>query len=123
MTMTVPDLQHTPFLASPQAALPDTREGPAMKLLTVKEVAERLACHPETVRRAIKAGEIGYVRRPGFIRIAENDFMDFLERNRCPAQDNRRGSSACAESPTGTSETAATSYRRELKMRRKLNAN
>ena len=41
---------------------------PLQKLLTTGEVAERLAVHPETVRRWVAQGKLSAVRLPSGVR-------------------------------------------------------
>ena len=93
-----------------------------MTLLTLREVAARLGCCSETVRRRAKAGDIEYVQPPGCrIYVPEHAVADYVERHTWPARESRPGSAACLASPTGTSETAATSFRRGLRIARRLN--
>jgi excisionase family DNA binding protein len=52
--------------------------------LNVKEVAERLRVHPETVREWIRTGALRGLRlgkRSGF-RIAESDLAEFIEQRK-----------------------------------------
>lgn len=41
-------------------------------LLTVEEVAGRLKCHPQTVRRWIWSGELRHVKVGGLVRVPED---------------------------------------------------
>jgi len=51
---------------------------------TTREVATLLGCHPETIRRWVRDGKIGYVRPcGGRIRIPESEVMRELLRNYC----------------------------------------
>lgn len=42
------------------------------ELLTVEEVAKRLRCHPQTVRRFIWSGKLGHVKVGGMVRVPES---------------------------------------------------
>ena len=55
-------------------AIESTKE----RLLTVREVAERLRVHPITVRRHIKAGRLQAVRVGRSVRVRESDLEAFL---------------------------------------------
>ena len=62
--------------------------GPAvLPLLTVADVAIRLQVHPETVRRWIKAGELGHIGLGGkgrWLRVSEGQLAEFVAvRSRC----------------------------------------
>jgi len=51
------------------------------KFYTVTEAAERLGVHPNTVRRLITRGELACTRiGKRWIRISEDDILDFLSR-------------------------------------------
>ena len=45
---------------------------PSAELLTVEEVAKRLRCHPQTVRRYIWSGKLGFVKVGGMVRVPES---------------------------------------------------
>ncbi len=56
-----------------------------MKLLTVKEAAERLRCSPSTVYQLCEFGKLPHSRiglGRGVIRIAEGDIEELLRRGR-----------------------------------------
>ena len=46
----------------------------------MEEVAERLKCHPQTVRRWIWSGKLGHVKAGGLVRIPEEEVRALLER-------------------------------------------
>jgi excisionase family DNA binding protein len=48
------------------------------KLLTVKEVGERLRTSPFTVRRLVRRGEIPGLRVGGQIRVSEDELVEWL---------------------------------------------
>ena len=48
-------------------------------LLTVEEVANRLKCHPQTVRRWIWSGELGHVKVGGLVRVPEEAIQHLAE--------------------------------------------
>ena len=48
-------------------------------LLTVGEVANRLKCHPQTVRRWIWSGKLGHVKVGGLVRISEEEVRRLLK--------------------------------------------
>jgi excisionase family DNA binding protein len=49
---------------------------------SVREVADRLGVHPETVRRLIHAGRLEAVRRGRVLRISAASFEELLARQR-----------------------------------------
>ena len=49
------------------------------ELLTVDEVAERLKCHPQTVRRWIWSGQLGHVKVGGLVRVPEEEVRRLLK--------------------------------------------
>ena len=52
-------------------------------LLPVNEVAERLRCRPETIRKYIATGLLPAVKLPsGYYRVREVDLETFLEQAR-----------------------------------------
>ena len=51
------------------------------ELLTVDEVAERLKCHPQTVRRWIWSGKLGHVKVGGLVRVPEEEVRLLLARS------------------------------------------
>jgi excisionase family DNA binding protein len=54
------------------------------RLLTAREVADRLGLSPETVLRRWRAGELpGYRLRSNVLRFSEDDLDAWLEAQRC----------------------------------------
>jgi excisionase family DNA binding protein len=53
------------------------------KLLTVQDVAERLAVSPRTVKRVLASGELPVVRLGRAVRIREEDLRKFLAARTC----------------------------------------
>lgn len=53
-------------------------------LLTVQQVAARLECNPETIRRAVRVGALGCHRLGNRYRISVDQLDAFLEARRCP---------------------------------------
>jgi excisionase family DNA binding protein len=49
---------------------------------SVREVADRLGVHPETVRRLIHAGRLAAVREGRVLRVAAHSVHELLERQR-----------------------------------------
>lgn len=47
--------------------------------MTVEEVAARLKCHPQTVRRWIWSGELGHVKVGGLVRITEDQVQRLVD--------------------------------------------
>ena len=66
--------------------------------LTVDEAAARIAVHPETIRRAIRRGELACYRRPGCTRIAPEHLQAYMDVAFCPA----RGSASFTSNGTAT---------------------
>lgn len=94
---------------------------------TVKQVATMLSVSTETIRQAIKRGELLKHNYAG-IRISKEDLADYLRRHRCQGQDEASQDSASVESKasrTGTSSGRGivnlSAYQRAQKMKRKLN--
>jgi excisionase family DNA binding protein len=53
-------------------------------LLTLQEAADKLQCHPETLRRAILRGELKAGRLGKEYRIDERDLIQFVYRDEEP---------------------------------------
>ncbi|MBO6505115.1 MAG: helix-turn-helix domain-containing protein [Kordiimonadaceae bacterium] len=99
--------------------------------MSVKQAATFLNIHPETVRKMGKCGELTVIRPKGRqMRVPRSAIAKYLEINICHAQGRDHGLSACPEKTTGTLKTelsavktdAASSFRQELTIGRKLNA-
>jgi len=71
-------------------------------LLTVAQVAARLGCHPETVRRRITSRELGAVRDRGLLRVSEEELARYLAARTSPPVGSmvasRRGASSVPRS-------------------------
>jgi excisionase family DNA binding protein len=50
-------------------------------LLTVDQVCERTQFSPSTIRRALKAGDLDFIRIRRAIRVSEADLTRFLNRH------------------------------------------
>jgi excisionase family DNA binding protein len=54
-----------------------------MAMMTIKEVAERLNVHPNTIRRLIKSGELASMRVGSRgIRVDERDLEAYINRRK-----------------------------------------
>ncbi|NPD70369.1 helix-turn-helix domain-containing protein [Lichenicola cladoniae] len=51
------------------------------KLLTTTDVASRVGCHPETIRRALRRGDLACYRTRGYTRVFEEQLTTHLERS------------------------------------------
>jgi len=54
-------------------------------LFSINTAAARLECHPETLRRIIRRGELTAVKVGRSWRVRESDLTAFLEKNTVPA--------------------------------------
>lgn len=63
------------------------------ELLTVEEVADRLRCHPQTVRRFIWSGKLAHVKVGGMVRVPETALNRLIEEGeaRSTADGDNRG--------------------------------
>jgi excisionase family DNA binding protein len=53
------------------------------ELLTIREVADELQVHPETVRSLLRSGRLKGIRpggEPSELRISQRDLKDFIQR-------------------------------------------
>lgn len=99
--------------------------------VNVRQAADFLNVGPGTIREMVKRGELTAVRPEGrHMRIPRSSLAQYLEENTWHAQDKGQGSSAYPEKTIGTSRMepsegirdAASNFRRELAIGRKLNA-
>ena len=56
------------------------------ELLTVDEVAARVKCHPQTVRRWIWSGKLGHVKVGGLVRVPAEEVRRLIERGEQAAE-------------------------------------
>jgi len=61
-----------------------------MRLLTLPEAAAWVGCSTRTLRRRIRAGELGVFRDRGLLRIPERALTDYLSARTLPSHTNRR---------------------------------
>lgn len=63
-----------------------------MKTYTIQQISEEQQVHPDTVRRALKSGQLRGTRHRFGWRITEADYRAWLSRGDCPADriDNLR---------------------------------
>ncbi len=52
------------------------------KLMNIREAAEALAVHPETLRRMTRDGRIPFVRVGSRLKFAPSDLLEFILRRR-----------------------------------------
>ncbi|MGI4950960.1 MAG: helix-turn-helix domain-containing protein [Janthinobacterium lividum] len=93
------------------------------RLFTVAAAAAQLDCHPETLRRAIRRGDLACYRLGGCTRIAPDQLSAYLEAALCPARDPQdlSSSSTGASGPSaGGTMDAVDSFRQARRTRRAL---
>ncbi len=93
------------------------------RLMTVAAAAAELDCHPETLRRAIRAGRLSCYRMGGCTRIAPEHLTAYLEDHLCPARDPMDQSSngaGASGTPSGGKMDIAEGLRLERRMTRAL---
>lgn len=61
-----------------------------MRLLTVKETAERLGMKPATIRLWIALRKLGHVKLSRAVRIPESEVDRMIRENTIPAREPRR---------------------------------
>lgn len=75
-------------------------------LFTIPAAAARLSVHPETLRRAIRAGTLSCYRIGGCIRISDDQLTAYLDSALCPARaptdHGLSDTEASGPSPSGT---------------------
>jgi excisionase family DNA binding protein len=72
-------------------------------LLTVIQAARTLGCHPETIRRAIRRGDLSCYKFGGCIRLSLEQLQAYLDTALCPA----RGRKSPNSSSTGKDTTSS----------------
>jgi excisionase family DNA binding protein len=93
------------------------------KLMTPTEVATELGCHPETIRRALRRGDLACFRMRGVTRIAPEHLNAYLETSLCPvSRMNSLTSNGDAEvgQSSGGKLDVASEFRLERRMRASL---
>ena len=75
-------------------------------MLTVRKAAVLLDVHPETLRRAIRAGKLACYKPGRCARISEQQLQAYLDAHLCPARDQTdpvsNGENSDGISPGGT---------------------
>jgi excisionase family DNA binding protein len=64
------------------------------RLMTIKRVADILSCHPETIRRAIRRGDLASYQIGGCIRLSIAQVEEYLERAQRLAMEATRDSAS-----------------------------
>ena len=93
------------------------------RLFTVDTAAAQLDCHPETLRRAIRRGDLACYRIGGCTRIAPDQLTAYLEASLCPARDpsDPSSSSTAGSGPSaGGTMDAVDTFRQARRTRRAL---
>jgi excisionase family DNA binding protein len=67
------------------------------RLLTITKAAEQFDCHPETLRRAIRAGKLACYRFGGAVRLSPEHLQAWMDAALCPARDPQDQSLSHAE--------------------------
>lgn len=94
--------------------MPDTT-----RLLTVADAAVRVCCHPETIRRAIRRGDLACYRMRGCTRIDPDHLQAYLDTSLCPASGTTiptSSSGGAGGQSSGGRATAAAELRLEQRM-------
>ncbi len=95
------------------------------RLQTVTQAARSLGCHPETLRRAIRRGELSCYKFGGCIRLSPEQLQAYLDTALCPARGPKNPSSsntgADGTSSGGKAERVA-EFRRERRMESALDS-
>jgi excisionase family DNA binding protein len=84
------------------------------ELLTVEEVAERLRCHPQTVRRFIWSGKLDHVKVGGMVRVPETALQRLIEEGGERSRDDDRNKGVNALRAVVHSRRASVEDVREL---------
>lgn len=93
------------------------------RYLTIQEVASRTGQHPETVRRAIRAGRLAAYRIPKNTRVTEEAFQDYIRSYHCPAHATTSRISnydAGNGASSGGKKESGSDFRQVLRTRRAL---
>nr|WP_321985377.1 helix-turn-helix domain-containing protein [uncultured Lichenicoccus sp.] len=100
-----------------------TLERPRPRLMTVSAAAELIGMHPETLRRAIRKGELTCYRRKGCTRIAPEHLQEFLDKDLCLAKGSTSltlRSDGDLGLSSGGSEGSVTAFRRGQRLKAAL---
>ena len=89
--------------------------------LTVDEAAARIRVHPETIRRAIRRGELACYRRPGCTRIAPEHLQAYMDAALCPARGSTglTSNGAATAGPSSGTQSATVA---DFRLRQRLKA-
>ena len=96
---------------------------PLPRLFTVDSAAAQLDCHPETLRRAIRRGDLACYRIGGCTRIAPEHLTAYLEASLCPArapQDPSLSGTAASGPSAGGTQDAVDTFRQARRTRAAL---
>ena len=94
-------------------------------LLTVTRAAHSLGCHPETLRRAIRRGDLSCYKFGGCIRVSPEQLQAYLDTALCPARGpknpNSNNTGEDGTSSGGKAERVG-EFRRERRMESALDS-
>lgn len=93
------------------------------RTITISAAAAQLGVHPETLRRAIRAGKMACYRMGGCVRLAPEHIDAYLESSLCPArdpQDPGLNSAAASGASSGGTATNVDGFRLAQQMRSTL---
>ena len=90
-------------------------------MLTVRKAAALLDMHPETLRRAIRAGKLACYKPGRCARITETQLQAYLDAHLCPARDQTDPASN-GESSDGTSSAGMQTSVAAFQLGRRKNA-
>ena len=77
----------------------------------VQDLAERWACHPDTVRRLLRRGDLAVVRIGGAVRVPHDAVLAYEARQLVPAKRDR-------PEPDPSSKEAVERFRQDLRIQR-----
>lgn len=92
-------------------------------LQTVTQAARSLGCHPETLRRAIRRGELSCYKFGGCIRLSPDQLQAYLDTALCPARGPKSLNSSNTEADgtsSGGKAERVDAFRRERRMQSAL---